>query len=275
VGERIALFNHGNNNKLPPMKSTILSLLAILACTTKGMAAPSFSLQLSIGSGSKLHYTDQETFILKKDGRRISRAESHQDYIQVDHCNPNSCTYSVTRDGTRLNTEFVVAHNGTILSVLSANESEYNVGYALGTLAKKFIMFHGIEFEPGKVRACGIKWGDGVGLSIALKSAFSELMTARCMLVKTESVGAFDYVVINYEQTLREVVGNADAISRGEITFDRTTGILIKDEDRIIGQNLLPPIEAFESTETSQLNSQRSVIKDPASALRVPQGQRP
>jgi hypothetical protein len=210
-----------------------------------------------------------------KDGRRRSQTDLHQHSIHVDHCNPNSCIYSVTRDGARLNTDVVVAHNGTILSVLSANESNYSVGYVLGTLAKKFIMFHGIEFEPGKAMACGIKWGDEVGLSIALKSALAELMTARCKLVKTERVGGFNYVVIHYEQTLRRVAGNADAISQGEITFDRTTGILIKDENRIIGENLLPPIEAFESTGTSQLDSQRSVIKDPASALRVPQGQRP
>lgn len=260
---------------LPTMRRTILCLLAILTCTTKGMAAPPVSLQLSIGSGSKLHYTDQATFTLKKDGRRISQTDSHQDYIHIDHCNPSSCILSVTRDGASLNAEFVVAHNGTILSVLSTNESNYNLGYALGTLAKKFIMFHGIEFELGKMRACGIKWGDRVGLSIALKSALSKSMTARCKLVKTEKVGESDYVVINYEQTLRQVVGNADVISRGEITFELTTGILIKDEDRMIGENLLPPIGAFESTGTSQLDSQRSVIKDPSSALRVPQGQRP
>lgn len=174
-----------------------------------------------------------------------------------------------------MNVEVAVAHNGTILGVLSKNESNYNVGFALGTLSKKFIVFHGVEFEPGKEKTCGVKWGDRVGLSNPVKSALGELMTARCKLVKPETVGGSDYVVINYEQTLREVVGNTGAISQGEIMFDRTTGILIKDEDRIMSEKLPPSIEAFEATGSSQLDSQRSVIKDPASALPVPPGQHP
>lgn len=239
------------------------------------MAAPAVSLKLTIGSGSKLHYTDQATFTLQEDGRRTSRSDSYQYSIHAENCNPSSCTYSVTKDGIRLNVEVAIAHNGAILSVLSTNESDYNVGAALGTLAKKFIMFHGVEFEPGKERTCGVKWGDRVGLSNAAKSRLGELMTARCKLVKPETAGGSDYVVINYEQTLREIVGNIGVISQGEIMFDQTTGILIKDEGRIISEDLPPPIEAFEATGTSQLDSQGSVIKNPASSLHVPLGQHP
>lgn len=252
------------------MKRAIISLLIILACTPGAMAAPAVKLKLSLVSGSKLHYTRQGKLSLKKNGKPTSQILSGQRTIYIDHCNPSSCIYSATKDGTRLNVEATIAHDGTILNVDSKNESPYNMGYALSTLAKTFSVFHGVEFEPGKAKACEVKWGDKFDLSYTLKTALKELMTVSCKLIKIEKRGSSDYVVIKYEHTIKGMIGNIDAKSEGEMQFDRTTGILIRDEEKIIGENLPQHIEALELSGTVQLDSQRSVIIEPPSALREP-----
>lgn len=255
------------------MKRTISGFLTILGYMPGAMATPAVTLQTSFGSGSRLHYTVQETVILKKEGKRLSQIDSHQDTINIDDCSPSSCIYSISKDGTQLTVETTIAHDGSILKVDSANESSYNTGYALGALTKKFIIFHGVDFEPGNAKTCKARWGDKISLRIM--SACNELMTASCKLIKIERKAGSDYVVIRYEQILKGVIGGIDAKSQGEVTFDRSTGILIKDEDRIIFDNLPPPIEALESSGTTQLDSQRSVIKDQPSTPREPEGQRP